>query len=165
MEYPTATAEPGRSVCGANVPSGPGGTASTGRPAFAAAFVSAVASGVLSPLTEIGALIGLALAIAHFIRADTFGPAAPPRGAAPDASAPPPRAALARAAPRPRAALDVFALAFAADLPAVAGRAGTSTGVPRIASIEVASAILPPYSLTDCEIAPMFRFTPAPSGQ
>jgi hypothetical protein len=78
--------------------------------------VSAFASPASSPLTESGDAIGLARAIAAFIRAD-------------------------------------------------AGRLGTSTGVPRIASIDVASAIFPPYSLTDCEIAPITRCTPAASGQ
>jgi hypothetical protein len=57
-----------------------------------------------------------------------------------------------------------LAFAIAAFIRAdVAARLGTSTGVPRIASIDVASATLPPYSLTDCEIAPMTRLTPAPS--
>ena len=42
---------------------------------------------------------------------------------------------------------------------------GASTGVPRIASIGVASTTLPPYSPTDSEIAPMLRDTPAASAQ
>ena len=109
LEYPTATAEPGCSVCGGKLPSGPGGTASTGRPAFAAAFVSAFASGAFSPLTESGAAIGFALRDRRLH----------------------PRRRRPRSARRP--------------------------GVPRIASIDVASATLPPYSLTDCEIAPITR--------
>jgi hypothetical protein len=54
---------------------------------------------------------------------------------------------------------------MAAFIRAETGRPGTSTGVPRIASIDVASAILPPYSLTDCEIAPITRCVPCASGQ
>ena len=42
---------------------------------------------------------------------------------------------------------------------------GASTGVPRIASIGVASATLPPYSPTDSEIAPMLRAVPCASAQ
>ena len=42
---------------------------------------------------------------------------------------------------------------------------GASTGLPRIASIGVASTTLPPYSPTDSETAPMLRATPAASGQ
>ena len=60
VEYPTATAEPGRSVCGGNAPSGPGGTLSTGRPAFAPAAASACATGPVTPLTVNGAAIGRA---------------------------------------------------------------------------------------------------------
>ena len=58
-----------------------------------------------------------------------------------------------------------LAEAIAALIRVEVARLGTSTGVPRIASIDVASATLPPYSLTDCEIAPMLRLTPAASGQ
>ena len=174
LEYPTATAEPGRSVCGANVPSGPGGTASTGCPAFAAACVSAVESDVLSPLTEIGVFSGFAWAIAHFIRAETFAAPAPreparalllPRAAsevvAPARALWPPRAVPSALVVPPALA----APARADALPVVAARRGTSTGVPMIASIDVASATFPPYSFTDCEIAPMLRATPAPSVQ
>ncbi|MDA0182698.1 hypothetical protein OJ997_20470, partial [Solirubrobacter phytolaccae] len=99
VEYPTATADPGRNVCGANDPSGPGGTASTGRPAFADAAVSAFAIDGLSPLTLIGATIGLADASAAFIRGDSV--VAP--------------LALASASPPPAAPL---ALAFAPLAPA-----------------------------------------------
>ncbi len=42
---------------------------------------------------------------------------------------------------------------------------GASTGLPRIASIGVASATFPPYSPIDSEIAPMLRGVPWPSGQ
>src|SRR4051794_41958183 len=60
LEYPTPTAEPGRSVCTGNDPSGPAGAASTSRPAFAPALASALATGRLTPLTGGGALSGLA---------------------------------------------------------------------------------------------------------
>jgi hypothetical protein len=42
---------------------------------------------------------------------------------------------------------------------------GASTGLPRIASIGVASTTLPPYSPIASEIAPMLRCAPAASGQ
>ena len=61
-----------------------------------------------------------------------------------------------------------FALAIALRIRTerlLGARFGTSTGMPRIASIPVASPMWPPYSFTDCEIAPMLRLTPAPSGQ
>ena len=136
VEYPTATAEPGCSVCGGNVPSGPGGTASTGRPAFAEAVVSALATDGVSPLTLIGATIGFADASAAFIRGE-----------------------------RPAAQLAPLAPPFVVRDAAAFVRPGTSTGVPMIASIGVASAAFPPYSLIDSEIAPITRFVPAPSGQ
>ncbi len=58
-------------------------------------------------------------------------------------------------------------LALARLAPGVAadGRPGTSTGVPMMASIGVASATLPPYSLIDSAIAPITRWVPASSGQ
>src|SRR3954454_22341602 len=71
LEYPTATAEPGRSVCTGDDPSGPAGAASTVRPAFAAAASSCWATGELSPLTVNGATIGRALASAARIRAES----------------------------------------------------------------------------------------------
>ena len=53
-----------------------------------------------------------------------------------------------------------------AALAAPASRAsGGSVGLARIDSIGVASPTLPPYAPTDCEMAPMLRLTPAPSGQ
>src|SRR4051794_14893482 len=133
VEYPTATADPGRNVCAGNVPSGPGGTANTVVPTFCAAATNPWATGALSPLTVSGETIGRALASAAFIRADGLGSGC---------------AAAAR-----------LASAAADDLP------GTSTGVPMIASIGVASTTLPPYAKTDCEIAPITRITPASPGQ
>ena len=51
-----------------------------------------------------------------------------------------------------------------AAVPSPASRAsGGSGGVPRIASIGVASTTSPPYSPSDSEIAPTLRFVPAPS--
>src|SRR3954471_21627280 len=120
LEYPTPTAEPGRSVGTGNDPSGPAGAASTSRPAFAPALASALATGWLSPLTVSGALRGLARASS--------------------------RAHLARSAfaARPRTVARRAVAAFA----------GASVGVARICSIGVASAVLPPYSPIDSEIAP-----------
>ena len=53
-----------------------------------------------------------------------------------------------------------------AAFPSPASRAtGGSVGLASISSIGVARPALPPYSPIDCEIAPMLRFVPAPSGQ
>src|SRR4051794_20345251 len=131
LEYPTPTAEPGRSVCTGNDPSGPAGAASTVSPRLPPALASAPATGPLSPETVSGTVSGLAAAS----RRRHFAASAPPRAA---------RAAVPRAA---------------AVLP------GGSTGVARIDSIGVASAVLLPYSPIDSEIAPMFRLTPSESVQ
>src|SRR3954471_18450757 len=74
LEYPTPTAEPGRSVCTGNDPSGPAGAASTVSPRFAPAVASAPANGPLSPDTVSGAVIGLASAIRrrHFAASPPF---------------------------------------------------------------------------------------------
>ena len=92
----------------------------------------------MSPLTLIGATIGFADASAAFIRGDSRA-----------ALGRPPSPTARRGRRRPRGVV----------------RPGTSTGVPMIASIGVASAAFPPYSLIDSEIAPITRFVPAPSGQ
>src|SRR3954447_11115801 len=109
LEYPTPTAEPGRSVWTGNDPSGPAGAASTVSPRLAPALVSASATGPLSPDTVSGAVSGLASASRRRHFAASAPPAArPPAGAAlPRAFAAVPRAgaALARAfAAVPRAA-------------------------------------------------------------
>src|SRR3954471_25075043 len=66
LEYPTPTAEPGRSVCTGNDPSGPAGAASTVSPRFAPAVASARATGPLSPDPAPGAVSGLASASSRF---------------------------------------------------------------------------------------------------
>ena len=101
----------------------------------------------MTPLTVSGAASGFALAIAARIRAEGRLRSNAARAAA----------AVARLAPGAIVGVGVGA---AAD-----GRPGTSTGVPMMASIGVASATLPPYSLIDSAIAPITRWVPASSGQ
>src|SRR5690349_1099626 len=116
LEYPAATAEPGRSVCAGNVPSGPGGTVSTGRPAFALAVASEVATEPVTPLTVSGVASGFALAIAARIRADGRR-----------------RSNAARRPAAERSAASGPVRLRSADVPVEAeGRPGTSTGVPMI---------------------------------